>query len=47
MHYFQSLSFREMSVVLAESTGTVKWRVSRALRQLRTLLERGTNRNGK
>ena len=39
LHYFQGLSFREVSAVLDEPAGTVKWRTSRALARLRALLE--------
>lgn len=35
MHYLQALSFREMAEILGEPTGTVKWRVSKALDRLR------------
>ena len=35
MHYLQGLSFREMSEILGEPAGTVKWRVSEALARLR------------
>ena len=39
LHYFQGLSFREMAVVLDEPVGTVKWRTSRALGQLKQSLD--------
>jgi len=39
LHYFQDLSFREVAVVLGVPPGTVKSRINRALRSLRTLLE--------
>ncbi|MHC4394838.1 MAG: RNA polymerase sigma factor [Planctomycetota bacterium] len=38
LHYIQGLSFREMGKVLDEPVGTVKWRTSRALKKLKTLL---------
>jgi RNA polymerase sigma-70 factor, ECF subfamily len=38
LHYLQGLSFREMAHVLDEPAGTVKWRTSQALEDLRTLL---------
>jgi RNA polymerase sigma-70 factor (ECF subfamily) len=38
LHYLQGLSYREMSVVLDEPTGTVKWRTHVALERLRELL---------
>ncbi len=38
LHYLQGLSYREMSVVLEEPAGTVKWRTSLALDCLRELL---------
>jgi RNA polymerase sigma-70 factor (ECF subfamily) len=38
LHYLQGLSYREMASVLAQPTGTVKWRVAEALNRLRTLL---------
>jgi RNA polymerase sigma-70 factor (ECF subfamily) len=38
LHYLQGLSYREMAAVLDAPAGTVKWRVSEALNQLRTLL---------
>jgi RNA polymerase sigma-70 factor, ECF subfamily len=42
LHYFQGLTFREVASVLAEPTGTVKWRTSRAIERLRQMLgERG------
>jgi RNA polymerase sigma-70 factor, ECF subfamily len=39
MHYLQSLSYRDVAVVLDEPVGTVKWRTSRALDELKNLLE--------
>ncbi len=39
LHYFQGLSYREMADVLDQPTGTVKWRTSQALAQLKALLE--------
>lgn len=39
LHYFQGLSYREMADVLDQPTGTVKWWTSRALAQLKALLE--------
>jgi DNA-directed RNA polymerase specialized sigma24 family protein len=38
MHYIQGLSFREMASVLEEPAGTVKWRISMALRRLKEFL---------
>jgi DNA-directed RNA polymerase specialized sigma24 family protein len=38
LHYLQGLSYREMSVVLDEPTGTTKWRTREALNCLRDLL---------
>jgi RNA polymerase sigma-70 factor (ECF subfamily) len=38
LHYLQGLSYREMSSVLDEPTGTLKWRISVALNRLRSLL---------
>jgi RNA polymerase sigma-70 factor, ECF subfamily len=39
LHYMQGLSYREIAQVLAEPCGTVKWRTSRALDELREILE--------
>ncbi len=39
LHYFQGLSFKEMAEVLDEPAGTVKWRVSQAIGELRSLLK--------
>lgn len=38
LHYIQGLSFREMSEVLGEPVGTVKWRTSRTLKKLKEIL---------
>jgi len=38
LHYLQGLTYREMSSVLDEPTGTVKWRTCEALKGLRALL---------
>ena len=38
LHYLQGLSYREMASVLDEPTGTVKWRTTEALNQMRDLL---------
>lgn len=38
LHYFQGLSYREMSSVLDEPSGTLKWRTSAALVRLRSML---------
>ena len=38
LHYLQGLSYREMALVLDEPSGTVKWRISEALKCLRILL---------
>ena len=40
LHYIQHMSFRQMAKVLNKSVGTVKWRTSRALKQLRTFLDK-------
>jgi RNA polymerase sigma-70 factor, ECF subfamily len=39
LHYLQGLSYEEMSAVLSEPTGTVKWRTRQALEHLRSALE--------
>lgn len=39
LHYMQGLSYREMARVLDEPLGTVKWRTSRALNNLRDQLK--------
>lgn len=39
LHYLQGLSYREVAEVLNEPVGTVKWRTSRALDELKNLLE--------
>lgn len=39
LHYMQGLSYREMAHVLGEPDGTVKWRTSRALENLKHLLD--------
>ncbi len=39
LHYIQGLSFRQMARVLDEPAGTVKWRTSQALRELRAILD--------
>ncbi len=36
LHYKESLSFQEMALVLGQPLGTIKWRLSRALAQLRS-----------
>jgi len=41
LHYIQNLSFREMSKVLDEPGGTVKWRTNKALKALKGLLAGG------
>ena len=38
LHYLQELSYREMTEVLAEPAGTVKWRTRQALDRLRRIL---------
>jgi len=38
LHYFQGLSYRQMSHVLGQPSGTVKWRLSAALERLRSLI---------
>ena len=35
LHYLQGLSYREMAFVLDEPSGTIKWRISEALKCLR------------
>ncbi len=40
LHYLQGLSYREMAVVLDESTGTLKWRTSKAMKSLQKMLNR-------
>jgi len=39
LHYVQNLSFRQMSKVLDEPVGTVKWRTSQSLKKLKMLLK--------
>ena len=38
LHYFQGLSFREMTAVLGRPTGTVKWQIGKALKTLKSFL---------
>ncbi|UCE49781.1 MAG: RNA polymerase sigma factor [Phycisphaerales bacterium] len=38
LHYVQGFSFREMTGVLDEPVGTIKWRTSQALKKLRAFL---------
>jgi RNA polymerase sigma-70 factor (ECF subfamily) len=38
LHYFQGKSYRELAHVLGQPAGTVKWRLSIALEQLRSLI---------
>jgi RNA polymerase sigma-70 factor (ECF subfamily) len=38
LHYFQGLSFREMTAVLGRPTGTVKWQTAKALKTLKSFL---------
>ena len=38
LHYFQGLSYRQMAAVVGQPVGTVKWRLSAALGQLRSLI---------
>jgi RNA polymerase sigma-70 factor, ECF subfamily len=38
LHYFQSLSYREMAAVLGRPSGTVKWQTSQALGRLKNSL---------
>jgi len=38
LHYFQGMAYRDMAAVLSEPPGTLRWRVSRALGRLKTLL---------
>jgi len=42
LHYIQGFSFRQMTVVLDEPAGTIKWRINKALKKLRILLMEGT-----
>jgi len=44
LHYIEGLSFREMTGILDEPVGTVKWRTSRALKRLRQYLTGGVKR---
>jgi RNA polymerase sigma-70 factor, ECF subfamily len=39
LHYLQGLSFSDMAEVLDQPIGSVKWRTSRAIEQLRILME--------
>ena len=39
IHYLQGLSYQDVAEVLGEPTGTVKWRVHKALESLRCALE--------
>jgi RNA polymerase sigma-70 factor (ECF subfamily) len=38
LHYLQGMSYEEMADVLAQPSGTVKWRTREALENLRTIL---------
>lgn len=38
MHYIQGLNYRQMSKILDEPVGTIKWRTSKALRKLKSFL---------
>lgn len=38
LHYLQGLSYREIALVLDEPSGTIKWRMTKALKRLRFLL---------
>ena len=38
LHYIQGLTFRQIAKILDSPCGTVKWRTSRALKKLKTLL---------
>ena len=39
LHYLQGLSYEEMADVLAQPSGTVKWRTREALENLRSILD--------
>lgn len=39
LHYLQGLSYEELAAVLAQPTGTVKWRTRQALENLRSAME--------
>jgi RNA polymerase sigma-70 factor (ECF subfamily) len=41
LHYSQGLSYREMAHVLGAPAGTVKWRVSQAMKELKAILTSG------
>ena len=41
LHYMQDFSYREMSNILKEPVGTVKWRNNKALKKLREILTNG------
>jgi len=43
LHYLQGLSYREMAEVLDEPAGTIKWRVSEALSNLRKMFSENEN----
>jgi RNA polymerase sigma-70 factor (ECF subfamily) len=38
LHYFQGLSFREMTTVLGRPIGTIKWQTGKALKTLKSFL---------
>jgi len=38
LYYFQGMAYRDMAAVLSEPPGTLRWRVTRALGRLKTLL---------
>ena len=38
LHYMQEKSYREMAEILEEPTGTIKWRMNRALKDLKSRL---------
>lgn len=39
LHYFEGLSLAETAVVVEEAVGTVKWRLSKALERLRSIVK--------
>jgi len=41
LHYSQGLSYRDMAHVLGEPVGTVKWRISQAMKELKAIWASG------
>jgi RNA polymerase sigma-70 factor (ECF subfamily) len=39
LHYFEGLSLRETAMVVGQAVGTIKWRLSAALTQLRSIVD--------